>query len=253
MKRAISLCLAGLAAVVVFGRATCQRAQPGPRAVERVQFDDEVYFHNVGITWDGDRYYTVNGGNEGYGKVNVYDEDGDYEDSYVVDLDGRSVFYHPDDELLYVKTFGSNIFTVSPEDGETDDALDDIFSEENSSIGFAPDGSYFYEFDDGEVLVYDGLFGEEENSVDIDEYYEEEPYNVAMAASDEYFFIWGSKRDVFVYTLEGEYVSKVTLPVEGHPMSLSWANGMLWVAEDADGSTDGATGTWHGYELVGLE
>jgi len=253
MKRVLSLCLVALAALVVFGRATCQRAESVPAAVEKVAFGDEVYFHNVGITWDGSRYYTINGGNEDYGKLNVYDKKGKLKDSYSMDLDGRSVFYDPDDEMLYVKTYGTDLATVDPEDGDSDTDLEDIFSEENSSIGFAPDRSYLYEFDDGEVTVFDGVFGEEENTIGIDEYYEEEPYNTAMAASDEYFFIWGGKREVLIYTLDGEYVTSVRLSVAGHPMSLSWTNNMLWVAEDADGSSDGAEGTWHGYELRGLE
>jgi hypothetical protein len=253
VKRTIGLILAGMVAVVLFGRATCQRGTPAPKAVEKMQFSDEVYFHNVGITWDGDRYYTVNGGNDGYGKLNIYDEDGEFDDSYTVALDGRSIFYNPDEEMLYVKTFGEDMATVNPEDGESEVELEGIFSEENSSVGFAPDGNYFYEFDDGEITVYDGVFGEEDNTVEINEYYEEEPYNIAIAASDEYFFVWGSERDIFVYTLDGEYVNKVTLPFDGYALSLSWANDLLWVAEDADGSTDGAKGTWHGYEIKGLE
>lgn len=263
MKRIVGLCLAAAAIVVVFGRATCQRAPSVPAAVERIHFTDEVYFHNVGITWDGSRYYTINGGNEDYGKLNIYDKKGNFEDSYTVDLDGRSIFYDPDEEMLYVKAYGSGLATVDPEDGESDTDLEDVFSEENSSIGFAPDRSYYYEFDDGEVMVYDGLFGEEENTVDIDEYYEEEPYNSAMAASANYFFIWGGKREVLIYTLDGEYVTSVRLSVAGHPMSLSWANDMLWVAEDADGieyDDEGnvvggelKTGTWHGYQLRGME
>jgi hypothetical protein len=53
------------------------------------------------------------------------------------------------------------------------------------------------------------------------------------------------------------------LPRTGFSFSLSWANGMLWIAEyangverDEDGNVTGgkaADGYWYGYRLVGLE
>ena len=46
-------------------------------------------------------------------------------------------------------------------------------------------------------------------------------------------------------------MTKFTLPRSGFGFSLSWANDMLWIAEDADGGEDGADGTWYGYELQG--
>jgi hypothetical protein len=43
------------------------------------------------------------------------------------------------------------------------------------------------------------------------------------------------------------------LPRDGFGFSLTWTNGMLWIAEDADGTDVGADGYWHGYKITGLK
>jgi hypothetical protein len=53
-----------------------------------MEFTDHVYYHNVGLTWDGDYYYTVNGGNTDYSNLNKYDASGSLDESYDVGADG---------------------------------------------------------------------------------------------------------------------------------------------------------------------
>jgi hypothetical protein len=99
MKRVLKLGFAVLA-VVVFGRATCGKQKPaGVTPVQKMEFTDHVSYHNLGIAWDGE-YYTINGGNTDYSDLNLYEESGSYEESYDLGIDGRAIFYSPDDEQL---------------------------------------------------------------------------------------------------------------------------------------------------------
>ncbi len=254
MKRALSLTLVAAAAIILFGRATCGRPRPaGVRPVEAMTIADNVYYHNVGITYANGRYYTINGGNEGWSTLNVYDRDGRLLDSFSPGIDGRSIFYHPDDDVLYVKPYGEDLYYVDPEVGTAEVDFEYLFASENSSVAFSPDGSYMYELDDGTVYVYDMLFGEPEDEFELAVTSGEHGYMYTLAASDRHLFTWDVDQSVYVHTLDGEFVTKFTLPLNGFGFSLSWANGMLWIAEDADAADEGGDGYWHGYRLEGLE
>ena len=254
MKRIVSLCLVVLAAFVVFGRATCKKAGPERVVPEQVmKIKDHVYYHNVGICYGDGYYYTINGGNDGWGLVNVYDEQGEFVDSWEVELDGRAIFWHPDDEILYVKEYGVNSYTVDPVDGEWDFDLTDVFAEENSSPAMSTDGEYYYELTyDGEVSVLESFFGEPEDFIQLTKWSEEHGYAHALAASDKYLFTWDEGGIVYVHDFGGNYVTRFELPRDGFGFSLSWCNGLLWIAEDADASDDGGNGYWYGYRLKGL-
>jgi hypothetical protein len=273
MKKTVSLCLLAVVAFAVFGRATCQKAGPaGIKPLEAMKFKDNVYYHNVSITYGEGQYFTLNGGNEDWGLINVYDEDGGFLDSWEVEVDGRAIFYHPEDELVYVKPFGEEYCSVDPETGDYEEELSMVFDEENSSVGWSPDGEYIYELvEDGEVRVLEGLFGDEEDALELSQFSVEHGYAYSIAASDKYLFVWdgpgeedeeenGGLPTVLVHTVEGDYVDMFKLPRAGFPFSLSWANGMLWIAEDADATEEGEDGNvigqdgwWYGYRLEGLE
>jgi sugar lactone lactonase YvrE len=121
----------------------------------------------------------------------------------------------------------------------------------------SPDGSTLYELNEGEVHVYDASTGDEDNSFELSSYSSESDkgYAYAIAASDKFLFVWApnSDKEILVYGVDGEYVTKFSLPRSGFGFSLTWANDMLWIAKDADGKSDGADGTWYGYQLKGLE
>lgn len=251
-RQAMTPVLAGLA-LVVFVRATC-----GPRgpvkvtARQVVKFTDHVFFHNAGITFDGKHYYTVNGGNDDYCQVNKYTRAGKLVQTYDVELDGRAIFYNPGEDEFYVKPFGTSLYDADLEDEDADEVLEDVFFNDQSSVGFSPDGKRMYEFYEGEVLVFDDD-GEEQDDFEIVDYYEEGLYPNSIAASNTHVFVWADTDRVGVYTRDGDYVTTVDLPFDGYAMSLSWCNGLLWVAQDADGSTDGADGYWYGFKLKGLD
>lgn len=250
-RQAVTLVLTGLA-LVVFVRATCGPRKPSQvELVERIDFADFVFFHNVGITFDGTNYYTLNGGNDDYCQINKYTNDGELVESYDVDLDGRTIWYRPDLMRLYVKDFSTTLYDVNLEDEDADEELEEIFQSEQSSIGFALKGQRMFEQVDSMVYVYDEM-GELRKAFRLERYCDDALYSTSIAASDKYLFVWQDETAVDILTHNGGYVATVRLPVKGFPLSLSWCNGMLWVAEDADGSTDRAEGRWHGYQIVGL-
>lgn len=255
MKKAISLCLIVAAAFAVFGRATCGRANPARvTPTLKTTFTDHVRYHNMGITFDGQYYYTINGGNEDHCDLNQYDDAGKFLQTYDVELDGRAIFYNSDQEKLLVKDHSGNLNSLDLDIEYYDAELEDVFDEEQSSPGFSPDGRRAYELADGEVRVIDLESGEEDTTFELARYSEQEDggYAYAIAASDKFLFTWLDKNLIAVHDLNGRFITSFELPRPGFGFSLSWTNGLLWAAADADGSEDGADGTWYGYKLTGL-
>jgi DNA-binding beta-propeller fold protein YncE len=257
MKRLLRLGFAALA-LVVFGRATCgPQKVAGVTPVQKMEFTDHVYYHNMGITWDGEYYYTVNGGKAANSVINEYDDAGDLVESYNIGTDGRAILYSPSEEQLYVKSYSMSLDEVDLDAEETSTDLEDIFSAEQSSVAMSPDGEKLYELYEGTVKVFSTDDGEEERTFALSSYNTtgELGYANAIAASGKFLFVWApdSDKEILVYGVDGKYITKFELPHSGYGFSLSWANDMLWIAEDADGDSDGADGTWYGYALKGLE
>jgi hypothetical protein len=254
MRRTATLILAALS-LVVFTRATCGKPKVSEvTPVLKMTIKDHVRFHNMGITFDGSHYFTLNGGNEEYCDLHEYDKSGSRVASYDVSIDGRSIFYHPDNEELYAKVYGTGLSSIDLDDESASEELEDAFTEDNSSVGFSPDGSMIYELLDGDVTAYEFDSGDEQTTFTLGTVSDETEggYSMSIAASDKFLFVWKNEDEIAVYTLKGKYVTSFELPKSGLGFSLSWCNNMLWVAKDADGSTDGADGYWYGFRLDGL-
>ncbi len=255
MRRLMQLVL-GLVAVFLFTRATCgPRRAGGVKPVLRHIIADRVPFHNVGITFDGQYYYTINGGNEEYSVVNQYDRAGTFVRSYDFGIDGRAIGCDPSEGRIYAKAFGEDLLLLNFDTEEADIEHELLFAQEQTSVGFSPDGRFIYELDDGELIVYDAVEGDELDSYELEHYSEVEEggYAYSIAASDRFIFAWKNEKEINVYDLTGRYITSFDLPNPGFGFSLSYCNGLLWVASDADGGTDGAVGRWYGYKLEGLE
>jgi WD40 repeat protein len=249
MKKFMRLCLAAVI-ILIFVRATCGPTKPFSKApVEVMKIKDYVYYHNISITYDGKHYYTINGGNDEYCLLNEYDSQGNYMAGYDVYLDGRAIFYNPQDGELYVKDYSTDFCWIDLIWEDFDYELFDVFYDENSSPAFSPDGERIYELVDGKVRVYDFNTGEKIKRFNLSEYYDEHGYCNSVAASEDYIFIWGSKDKILVYDLDGDYVNTFKLPRLGFGFSLSYCNGLLWIAVDADAADEGGDGYWYGYRL----
>lgn len=251
MNRGLRLVLVVLA-VLVFVRATCGR---GPRQVTPVQamkIADEVYYHNVSITWDGGNYLTLNGGNEDWSRVNRYDKDGEFVESYAPGIDGRTLFYDAGSGTLYAKAYDTDLYTIDLDEEDYDSEEVGMFEEDQTSVGFTPDGRRAFELVDGTVHVYDIAEGEEVASFELERHGGEDGYGRAIAACDKYLYVWADENGILVYDHKGNFVTEFELPREGFWASLSFCNGMLWIADDADAGDELGTGTWYGYKLKGL-
>jgi len=250
MNRALRLVLVGLA-LFVFVRATCRRGPVEVTPVEVMEIADEVYYHNVSITWDGSYYYTLNGGNDDWSRINQYDKDGDWVESFEPELDGRTLFYTTD-KTLYAKAYDTDLYTIDLYEEDYDTEEGGLFEEDQTSVGFTPDGRQAFELSEGTVHVYDLGEDDEVASFDLERYYDEGNYGMAVAASDQHLFVWGAEDEILVYDHKGRFVTEFELPREGFWASLSWCNGMLWIADDSDSKDELGTGTWFGYQLKGL-
>ncbi len=252
MNRVVKICLF-VAVAIISIQATCGKAVKPftEQPVQVMKVADHVYFHNVSITYNGNHYFTINGGNENYCKINEYDSKGIFIKSYDVGLDGRAIFYNNDDGKLYVKIFGSYLYSVNLEEENAEVELSFVFAEDNSSPAISPDGKYIYEFIDGNVRVLDFGTGKELNTFRIENYYFEYGYDISIAVSDKYLFVWGDENKILAYDFEGKFISEINLPRNGYGFSLSYCNDMLWFAEDANASEYGGNGYWYGYDLSG--
>ena len=230
--------------------ATCGARQPTKmEPVEAIRISDNVYFHNVSITHDGRHYFTINGGNDSYCTLNEYDDEGNRVDTYDMGLDARSICFNPRDNRLYIKTYGMNLYVVDLEEESAEVVLHDVFEFDNSSIGMTADGRNIYELADGRVKVLDFKTGKELKRFTLTNYFGEHGFQSSIAVSDKHLFVWGDTDAIIVYDLNGIYVTEFRLPRSGYGFSLSYCNKMLWIAQDADASTDGANGYWYGYRL----
>jgi WD40 repeat protein len=215
---------------------------------QAVSFEDETYFHNADIAWDGQEYFTLNGGNEEYGQVSEFSPDGERVNSADVSIDGRAIFYCPTDKKLYIKSYSLDLHSYDPDAEEVELVKSDVFRDEQGSPALSPDGKTMYELSDGTLYVMSfpamKVLRKVENFSTLGS-----PHNSVIAASRQHLFVWDDAGVVSVYDLKGKFQSSFELGDGLYSMSLTWANGMLWAAEDADGKTDGAVGTWHGYTL----
>ena len=248
MKKFVRCCLLAVL-MVLFIRATCGRPRLTKKPTQEIKIMDYVFYHNVSITYDGDHYFTINGGNENYCTINEYDENGNFIETYDIGLDGRALFYNQKDKKFYVKVYGSDLYEVSLEYEVAKLTLTNIFEEDNSSPAFSPDSKHIYELIDGTVRVIEFKTGEELERFELEHYYSEHGFRSSITASKHYLFVWEHEDRVLVYDLDGEYVAKIKLSQPGYGFSLSYCNGMLWIASDADAGSDGGNGYWYGYKL----
>jgi DNA-binding beta-propeller fold protein YncE len=223
-------------------------SETGVKPELAMKIEDEVFFHNVGITFDGKYYYTLNGGNEGYGKINQYDTHGKLVTSADVEADGRAIFYNPADGKIYIKTYMRDLLVYDPKLKEASMVAEGVFQDNQSSPALDPSGKKIYELVEGTLYVMEFPSMKEMETIEglpCGDF----PYSGAIATSKNYLFTWDEDGRVYVLDKTGKELTSFKVKNTFHGMSLSWANGMIWGAEDADASSYGGVGTWFGYTL----
>jgi hypothetical protein len=148
-----------------------------------------------------------------------------------------------------VKVYGTDLYVIDLETESAEIALYDVFDDDNSSIGISEDGTRIYELVEGQISVLDFKTGKELKRFKLSNYFDEHGYHSSIAVSKRYLFVWGDSDAIIAYDHDGTYLSEFRLPRPGYGFSLSYCNEMLWMAQDADASTDGGSGYWYGYRL----
>jgi hypothetical protein len=199
-------------------------------------------FHSMSITADDNYYYMINGGNSSYGRVLTYDLDGNFVDSVAASLDGRAIFYNPNDGTVYVKVYGLDLYWVDPSTGANGLVYSGIFHEYQAHVGFDPSTGYMYEHDYGTVYVVDIANGNTINTMSGFTYGSGSGYGYAVCTDGQHLFTW-DETQTHAYDMDGNYQESFTLDYGSYGWSISWANNRMFASDDANSGT----GYWYGY------
>jgi DNA-binding beta-propeller fold protein YncE len=210
-------------------------------------FDDEPGTHNMGIAFDGEFYYTCNGGKTNEGKISKYSTNGNFMQSYPLELDMRAIMFNSDDGHLYVNCYDGNIYKIaSLEDGIYKLVYSELFDNEQASLAMGPKGRYLYFLDEGTLKVYD--MKKEEFS---DTFYEIScgpdiaSGSCAVAVTKKHIITFNAEKKIFyLYDKKGKFRESKKYSQGDYGFSLSYANGHIFVAEDGNYGM----GQWYGYE-----
>ncbi len=240
MKRIISIFMV----LITLGLFSLNAQSIGPD----IYFDDEPGTHNMGLTSDGEFYYTCNGGKTYEGKISKYSFNGNFMKSYTVELDMRGIMYNPKDQQLYVNCYDGNIYKITNlDDGAYQLVYSKLYKNDQASLALDPKGKFLYYLDNGTIRVYDFARG-----TLVDTY-----YNIncgpdlgsgaySVAASKKNIITFNSEKQVFyIYDKKGKFKESIKYEEGDYGFSLTYANGHIFVSKDGDY----AMGKWYGYRF----
>lgn len=220
--------------------------------------------HNSHITSDGKFYYTCTGGTDKdgipHGKINKYNLSGDLVKSYPFKkFDMRSIMYNKKDNHFYIATYDMKIYKIiNLESGTTELRFEKIYKNGQCAIALDPDGKTFYIMDGGTLSMIrskDGsliksLSGLSFGADDKDSPGSGRYGSTAVAVDNNYIYTWdahSSSKKIFVYDKKGSFVKIYLISNGNWGYTLSYANGLIFVALDGKGQI----GLWYGYHLSG--
>ncbi len=248
MKSFIRIFLFSIIALLLV-HASCSKKTVILNPDHSFAIEDYVYFHNVGITFDGTYYYTINGGNEEYSMLNIYDKKGNLKKTEEVYLDARSIHYLASEDKMMVKIYGLDMVDIDMYDYSNEIDYRYYMWSDNASVAYSYDETELYELLSGEVIVCETETGLESDNFFLDKYYDEPLYSTAIAAGPKHLFIWGSENKIYMYNRAGELQDSLMIDFDAYPLSLSYCNDKLWIAVDADANNKGGTGYWYGFNI----
>ncbi|MBN2663377.1 MAG: hypothetical protein JXR68_06980 [Bacteroidales bacterium] len=209
-----------------------------------IEFSDDPYNHNMGLTFDGQYYYTVNGGSAASGKINKYNDDGDFIASFPIEIDMRSIEYY--NQNFYVSSCDGSIYKISNlEKGKYSVLFQNFYSECQTSFAINKSHNSFYIMNGTNIKEYDLNSGNIISQFDnIQSGSSIELYTIAC--SDQFFYTFDvDQKNIYEYDFSGNLLNTYTFAKGSYGFSLSFANNMVFVSDDGDYST----GTWYGYIL----
>jgi DNA-binding beta-propeller fold protein YncE len=213
-------------------------------------FDENPYNHNMHITSDGDYYYTINGGNSSNGVINKFSMAGVLLQAYPIAIDGRGLSYNEADGFLYASLYGGDVVRIDNlSTGSFTSIFPGVMQNGQGSFAISPDGSKFYNFSQGTLMVHDFTSGVAIDTIAGLMY---GPGNfggeAAVAVDSGHIYTWNANiKTVYIYDLTGALLQSAVLDSGSCGISLAIANGYLFVSKDGNY----ALGTWYGYNISG--
>jgi hypothetical protein len=209
-------------------------------------FNEHPGTHNMGITSDGNYYYTCNGGKAYEGKISKYSLNGNLIESYGIELDMRSIMYNFSDKHFYINCYDQNIYRITDlKNGSFQLVFSNLYSNPQASLGMDVKGRYFYYFDDGTLSIYNVSDGKLKNRIyglqcgaDLGS----GSHSVAVTKKN-VITLDAEKQLLYVYDQKGKLKETIPFSKGDYAYSLSYANGYIFLATDGNYSN----GIWYGY------
>jgi hypothetical protein len=197
--------------------------------------------HPMKLTSDGSSYFMIADGSAP-SPVQQFDLTGALVGAVDVPIDARSLLFNAGNGQFYAKIFGTDWYQVDPIGGSATLLLSGIFAFNQSSPAFARDS--IYEHESGTVRVLDLATGQLQRTI-TGLQSGGFPSSEAIATDGDHLFTWNGTT-VFMYDFVGRRITSFDLSNGTWGFSLSFANGLLWTADDVGAGTS----TWFGYQLT---
>jgi hypothetical protein len=214
----------------------------------KFSFKDSPGTHNMHIVSDGQYYYTCNGGRSNMGQISKFTFKGKLIATYKMELDMRSLMYNPGDKNFYVNTYERDIYRITDmENGKFEKINSHLYEDEQATLALSNNGKTLYYFSEGTLKIYDfpdcnltrTISGLDCGSI---------WYNgsSSVAVDDSYIYTWNvENHSIMVYDMNGGKIKTVYINQGDYGLSLSCANGLVFVAKDGNYKV----GHWYGYNL----
>lgn len=204
------------------------------------------------ICFDGNNYYTINGGVPDVGKISAYSKEGKLIKSYPLQLDMRGIMYNNKTKSLYINTVDKNIYRIIDLSAGTYELISEkIYENKQSSLAFCTKGKNLFVFDQGTLSIYNFKKGKLIRTLSGLKCGKGNRKGGATIAVDEKqnIYTWDSEsQTIYCYNKEGMFRKSFQLSQGNFGYSLSFANGMLFVAQ----TEQDKPGKWFGYRLTGV-
>lgn len=210
-------------------------------------FSEHPGTHNMGITSDGNYYYTCNGGKIYEGKISKYSLNGNLIESYRIDLDMRNIMYNASDKHFYINCYDQNVYRITDlESGAFQLVFSNLYKNPQASLGMDVKGRYFYYLDDGTLSLYNVSDGKLKNRIYGLECGDELASGSHSVAVTKKNIITTDAEKQLLYIYDHKGTLKETIPFSNgdYAYSLSYANGYIFLATDGNYSN----GMWYGYK-----
>ncbi|HKR03354.1 MAG TPA: T9SS type A sorting domain-containing protein [Bacteroidia bacterium] len=216
--------------------------------VPAIWFDEHPVTHNMHITSDGNYFYTVNGGSSSTGQINKFDLTGTLIQTYPIQISGRGISYNYPDGFLYASIYGGDVIKITDLNTGTYTTLfPGAMQNDQASFAISVDGTKFYDFYSGTLLIHNFNTGAVINTITGLSYGSGNfGGDAAVAVDSNHIYTWDATiKTVYVYDTAGTFIQTMPLDSGDNGHSLSIASHYLFVARDGNY----AVGTWYGYDL----